>query len=62
MIEAPEVAVSGIRDKFDADGRLADDSVRDLVRDLVEALAAVARDGNRPLPEHRDRTGSLLAA
>jgi len=38
VIEAPEVAVSGIRDKFDADGRLADDSVRDLVWDLVEAL------------------------
>lgn len=62
VIEAPEVAVSGIRDKFDADGRLADDSVRDLVRDLVEALVAVARDGGRPLQEHGDRTGSLLAA
>jgi chromate reductase, NAD(P)H dehydrogenase (quinone) len=39
----PEVHVSAAREKFDADGNLTDDRVRENVRTLVEALVAWAR-------------------
>jgi hypothetical protein len=37
------VHVSAAREKFDADGNLTDDRVRENVRTLVEALVAWAR-------------------
>ncbi len=61
VIDGPEVAVARIWDRFDEQGRLVDDSVRESLRALLEDLAAdVRRERIRSLdsfPSH-----SLLAA
>lgn len=43
VLDEPEVAVARVRNKFDAKGKLTDDSVRDLIRALVANLVAEVR-------------------
>jgi chromate reductase, NAD(P)H dehydrogenase (quinone) len=43
VLDEPEVAVARVRNKFDAEGKLTDDSVKDLIRALVANLVAEVR-------------------
>ncbi len=42
-INSPEVFVTFARQKFDEDGRLLDEKAKELIRELIESLAAWAR-------------------
>jgi chromate reductase len=43
LVNKPEVLVARAGEKFDAEGRLMDETARKLIRDLLEALVALTR-------------------
>ena len=53
-----EVAVGRAAEKFDANGRLVDDEIREQLRDALATLAAVAE----PSPARRLASASSVAA
>lgn len=62
VVQAPEVAVARVRETFDTDGQLTDDSIREAIRSLVEGLVADVRQDPVASQDGSPPRQSLLAA
>lgn len=62
VLEGPEVAVARISERFDEQGRLVDDSMRESLRALVENLVAEARQDTVPTRSSSAASNLLAAA